>query len=128
MYHTPFLILQSQLSDQKKAKLIVEGIEVFFQALDDEGVWVIKAKLYIPPESLSDSLKETLSSLDHIKASQGVRLKAYPEEGFVILTHITKASESFMHFKGLMKDFMSNYDLWKSVVDDMVRSEGILLT
>jgi hypothetical protein len=128
MYYTPFLILQSQLLDQKKAKLIVEGIEIYFQVHLEEDKWILKAKLYVPLESLTSYLEETLSSLDYVNLGKGAAMKAYPEEGFVVLTHISESSKSFLHFRGLIKDFMSNYDLWKSVIDDMVKSEGLLLT
>lgn len=128
MYYTPFLILQSQLTDQKKAKLIIEGVEVFFQVIPDLNKWILKAKLFIPLESLTDELEETLSTLDFVNLGKKVTMKAYPKEGFVILTYIGEASENFLHFRGLVKDFMSNYDLWKSVIDDMVKNEGLLLT
>ncbi len=128
MFYTPFLLLQSQLLDQRKAKIIIEGVEVFFQALPEHDKWVLKAKIFIPLESLTQALEEELTSLDEVQTGKGVLIKTIPDEGVVTISYIAKASSSFLQFKALIHDFMSSYDLWKSVTDDMIKNEGLLLT
>ena len=128
MYYIPYMILKNQLMDEKKAKLIIEGVEVFFEANPEKKSCTVKAKIYYPLESLTSSLKENLHSLDYVKLQgKGGYLKAYPEDGFVILCQDIKVISSFTLFKLAMKHYMSTYDLWRSVVDDMIKSDGLLL-
>lgn len=122
------MILKNQLMDEKKSKLIIEGIEVFFEANPEKKTCIVKAKIYFPLESLTSSLRENLFSLDYVKLQgKGGYLKAYPDEGFVILCQDIKAISNFSLFKLAMKHYMSTYDFWRSVVDDMITSDGLLL-
>ena len=114
--------------DQRKAKLIIEGVEVYFQEHPTRGSWIIKANIDYPLEELTPTLMDNLQSLDCVKIQlHGGSLKAYPEEGFVLVSQEIKISSDFLLFKAAMKEFMSIYDLWKSVIDDMIRSDGLLL-
>ena len=126
VYYLPYMILKNQLMGQSKAKLIIEGVEVYFEKLPGENRWLIKARMYYSPEVQTRSLQDNLQTLDHVKISRG-HLKAYPEEGFVVLYQETEALSGFILFKSTMKDFMSSYDFWRSVVDDMIKSDGVLL-
>ena len=113
---------------KKKAKLIIEGVEVFFESNPEGNSCLVKSKIYYPLECLTSSLKENLSTLNYVKLQgKGAYLKAYPEEGFVLLCQDIKSVTSFTLFKLAMKHYMSTYDLWKSVVDDMIKSDGLLL-
>lgn len=128
MYYIPYMILRNQLMDEKKAKLIIEGIEVFYESNPEKNSCTVKAKIYFPLESLTSSLKENLMTLDYVKLQgKGAYLRAYPEEGFVIFCQDIKVISSFTLFKLAMKHYMSTYDLWRSVVEDMVKSDGLLL-
>lgn len=127
MYHIPYMILTSQISDYDRAKLIIEGVEVYFERQNLQGLWLIKARIYYPLDCLTDDLKETLESLDHINVHGGGALKAYPEKGFVVFSKEYLAPLNESMFKSNIVEFMSKYDFWKSVVDDMIKSEGLLL-
>lgn len=114
--------------DQRRAKLIIEGVEVYFEAHPTREFWVVKANIDYPLEALTTTLKDNLQTLDYVKIQlHGGSLKAYPEEGFIVMSQEMKASSDFLLFKAAMKEFMSIYDLWKSVVDDMIRSDGLLI-
>lgn len=125
MYYIPYMILKNQLMDHSKAKLIIEGVEVYFELLPGNNCWVLKARIYYPSEVDSPSLQDTLHSLNYVKI-QGGNLKVYPEEGFVVLSQETKDLLSFLLFKSTMEDFMHIYDFWKGIVDDMINSHRTL--
>jgi len=128
VYYIPYMLLKHQLIDQCKAKLIIEGVEVYFEAHPTKGTWLIKANIDYPLEELTPTLQDNLQSLNYVKIqSHGGFLKAYPKEGFVVVFQEIKIASDFILFKAAMKEFMSIYDLWKSVVDDIVRSDGLLL-
>lgn len=118
------MILKNQLKDQSKAKLIIEGVEVYFEALPDSGKWVIRAKIEYNLEAHSLSLNESIESLDYVKIDSGY-LKAYLEEGFVLFHQETQDPFSFSLFKDAIEHFMSIYDFWKSVVEDMIKNEDV---
>ncbi len=114
--------------DQRRAKLIIEGVEIYFETHPTKESWVIKANIDYPPEVLTATLKDTLQTLHYVKIQlHGGSLKAYPEEGFIVVSQEMKVASDFLLFKAAMKEFMSIYDLWKCVVDDMIRSDGLLI-
>jgi hypothetical protein len=125
VYYIPYMILKNQLIDKRKAKLIIEGVEVYVEMGPQKNAWVIKARIYYPPEIQTPSLQEHLNSLNYVNISEGY-LKAYPEEGFVVLSQETREFLSFLLFKSRMQEFMKTYDFWKSIVDDMIKNERAL--
>ena len=127
MYYLPYMLLRHQLIDHHKAKLIIEGVEVYFEAHPVKEMWTVRAHIDYAPEVMTASLKENLLSLNQLKLHRcGGCLKAYPEEGFVVFSQPMKVATDFLLFKAAMKEFMATYDLWKSVVEDMMKSEGLL--
>lgn len=128
MYYIPYTILKNQLLDKSKAKLIIEGVEVFFEALSDKNLCKVSAKIYCDVDSLTSSLKENLSSLQYLRLhNKGISLKVCLEEGCVILSQDLKVLSGFMLFKASVETFMSTYDFWKSIVEDMVKSDSLFV-
>lgn len=125
MYYIPYMILKNQLKDQSKAKLIIEGVEVYFETIPQNGKWIIRAKIEYTSEIKAESLKETLETLDHVRLEEGY-LRVYLEEGFVLFHKETHDLFSFDLFKDTMNRFMSTYDFWKSIVEDMIKSQNAL--
>ena len=119
------MILKNQLTDQCKAKLIIEGVEVYFERLPENGKWIIRAKIDYTSEANSPSLSENILSLDYVKIDSGY-LKACPEDNYVILIQEMHDLFSFDFFKDAMQNYMSRYDFWKSVVEDMIKNEDVL--
>lgn len=126
VYYIPYMILKNQLIDKRRAKLIIEGVEVYFEMLAHSNYWVLKARIYYPLESNSQVLQDLLLSLNYVNIPQG-NLRVYPEEGYVILSQDTPNLLNFASFRSTMEEFMKIHDFWKSVVDDMIKSESFLL-
>lgn len=128
MYYLPYMILKSHLIDQNKAKLIIEGVEVFFEKRPGSKIITVYAHVHFDIDALNEMLNETLNSLTYIKIKNGVgELKAFPEEGFVSIVSSFSSIDTFIGFKDNMKAFMELFDFWKSVVDDVVKTEGSLV-
>lgn len=120
------MILKNQLKDECKAKLIIEGIEVYFETIPDKGKWTIKAKIEYTPEDVTPSLNEIIQSLDFVKIENG-SLISFPEEGFIVLSLEMGDLFSFSLFKEAIKSYMNIYDFWKSILEDMIKSKNLSL-
>lgn len=128
MYYIPYTILKNQLLDKSKAKLIIEGVEVFFETISGKNLCRVSAKIYCNVDFLTSSLKENLSSLEYLRLhNKGIALKVCLDEGCVVITQELKVLSGFMLFKASIQTFMSTYDFWKSVVEDMVKSDSLFV-
>jgi hypothetical protein len=128
VYYIPYLILTNQLADVSKAKLIIEGIEVFFEKTSQKNTWIIKADIHFACDEMGPGFIDALESLDFVNIQRcKAYLKAFPKEGCVCLIKESSSLGSFIEFKEAMKVFMELYDFWKSVVDDLVKSRGVLV-
>lgn len=127
MYYIPYLVVKSQLVDRSRAKLIVEGVEVFIQTSSENKVWTFEAKIGCQYEQLTDFLKDNLMGLNDIKSQfSKALLRAYPEDGFVLISQKFPEVHGYLEFKNTMELFMTSFDFWKSVVDDVVNHENLL--
>ena len=124
MYYLPYMILKNQLLDKRRAKLIIEGVEVYFEMLAEGSHWTLKARIHYEAES--SALQDLLQSLNYVRLPQG-NLKVYPEESCVVLTQETPNLLHFLLFKSTMEQFMKTHDFWKGIVDDMIKSEASIL-
>ena len=61
------MLLKNQLLDHSKAKLIVEGIEVYFEVDQETQKWTIKANIPFYVEEMSGAFIETIESLNYVK-------------------------------------------------------------
>lgn len=128
MYYIPYMILQNQLADLSRAKLIIEGVEVFFERSSNANTFVVKADIHFTCEQMDSCLIEALESLDFVNIQKcKAYLKANPSHHVVSLIKETSSLGSFLEFKDSMRVFMELYDFWKSVVDDLVKSRGVLV-
>lgn len=122
------MILKNQLQDLSKAKLIIEGVEVFFEKTSNKNSWIIKADIQFTCEDMGPGFIEAIESLEFVTIQKcKAHLKAYPEAGRVCLIKESDSIGSFVEFKESMNVFMELFDFWKSVVDDLVKSRGILV-
>jgi hypothetical protein len=128
VYYIPYMILKNQLQDLCKAKLIIEGVEVFFEKVPHKNSWIIKADIHFTCEEMGPGFIEAIESLDFVTIQRcKAHLKAKPKAGYVSLIKESSSIRSFAEFKESMKVFMELFDFWKSVVDDLVKSRGILV-
>lgn len=127
MYYIPYMILKNQLMDVSKAKLIIEGVEVFFEKAEQANAWKITAHIHFECDNMTKGLIETIEALDFVTIKQcKAHLKAFPSDGVVALVKETRSLQSFSQFKETMRVFMELFDFWKSVVDDVVKSRNLL--
>jgi hypothetical protein len=124
VYYIPYLILKNQLKDHCKAKLIIEGVEVYFEKGASQDQWLIRANIEYAYEGKNSSLQEIIRSLDKLAIENGY-LRTYPEEGVVILVQEIEPLNHFTSFKEAIEKYMVIYDFWKSIVEDMMKSKGL---
>ena len=126
MYQIPYMILKSQLADQTKAKLIIEGIEVYFEKNRQNNKWTIKASIPFFSDATSNSVLQTLQDLDcaGLKKVQA-KLEVYLEQGVAVFVQNVGFIDSYMTFKETVEAFMKLYDFWKSIVEDVIKSESL---
>ena len=128
MYYIPYMILTNQLANLSKAKIIIEGIEVFFEKTSQKNTWIIRADIHFACDEMGPGFIDALESLDFVNIQRcKAHLKASPKEGSVSLFKESSSLGSFVEFKDAMNVFMELYDFWKSVVDDLVKSRGVLV-
>ena len=129
MYYIPYMLLKNQLLDHSKAKLIVEGIEVYFEVDQETQKWTIKANIPFYVEEMSGAFIETIESLYYVKIHKArAFLKVFLEEGVVAFSSEVSEITSFICFKESMKVFMELFDFWRSVVEDIVKNEEIYIS
>lgn len=128
MFNTLFLILKAQLTDQKKAKIIVEGVEIYFSIQEDHQIWNLSSKIYVPTPEMTEDLKELVHGISDMKTKKNQSLKFIEKSGVVVFSMKAPLAMNIVDFKQLIKVYMESYDLWKSVMDDLVESEGLVLT
>lgn len=126
MYHIPYMILNHQLVDQSKAKLIIEGVEVYFIKDRCKSDWTIKASIPLFSEALSCMTTQVLEDLDSISLKKAsAKIELYLEEGCALFSQDVSPISSYDGFKQTIESFMQLYDFWRSIVEDIVKSETL---
>ena len=117
MYYNSFLVFLSQLSYQKEARVIINGIEIFIRAKPETNSWVMSTKIFNGCGTLPNEIKENLTSIRQLKLqSHEVYLKADEKAGSVHLNQEVKNLTSYISYKRVLEAYIDLLAIWRSVL------------
>ncbi len=117
MYYNSFLVFLSQLSYQKEAHVIINGIEIFICAKPESKSWIVSSKIFNGYGVLPREIQESLTSIHQLKLqSHEVYLKADKEAGSVYLNQEVKSLTSYISYKRIIEDYIDLLTIWRGVL------------
>jgi len=121
------MVLKHQLKEQGKSKLIIEGVEVYFEKCALSGGVLIKGSIPFCAKDLTLSVHETLKNLDaQALHKASAKIEIYAKEGYALFVQKTIELDSFVSFENTIKAFMKIFHFWSSIVEDVLNSQKLL--
>jgi hypothetical protein len=112
-YHT-FLLLLSQMSGQRKAKVVLQGSVIFVETGSKNDHWNLSTKI-----SKADTKKLKFELRNGFRwQGKGAYLKVDSEQESVYLVQEVVSSKKYLPFKYLIEDFASIACEWKEIFEE----------
>lgn len=124
MDYSEFLIVMSQLSFHKKARVVLQGSVYFIEATPNKNKWRLSTKLLYNQERMPNQLAECVSSGSTLRWDHGgAYLKLDREESDLYLIREIECSAKYVPFRYLVTDFIDVADEWKNIIDDFSKKD-----
>lgn len=119
MEYEDFLLMMSQLSSQKKARIVVQGSVYFIETTSKKNKWLISTQLFEGSNSLPSTVNQCVSSCGTLRWDfGGAYLKLDRDESNLYLMQEIETDAKYVPFRYLMSDFIDIAEEWKEILDD----------
>lgn len=127
MEYNSFLLFLSQISGQKKAKVVVQGSVIFVETNAKNGHWNLSTKImHSEPRKSKNSMDGSLVNGFLKWQERGAYLKLDKETQALYLMQEVTSSKKYLPFKYLIQDFATVASEWKEIFDSNEDSEGFI--
>ena len=124
MSYNAFLFVMSQLTGNKKARVVIQGNIIFFERIK-KNHWVLYTKVYSGEDSLPRSVRSCLSNDGVLRwQHRGAYLKLDPHSPSVYLLEEIEIEEGkYIPFKHHLSDFSTVAAEWKEILQEFAERE-----
>ncbi len=124
MEYDDFLAAIYQMSEQKKAKIVLQGSMIFIETAQSEQTWNLSTKIYHSEGFLPALIRDCLSTNGYFKWQDRSSYLQYDAKAKgVYLKHEVQALKKYIPFKYLMKDFIEVADQWKEIFEEFAEKD-----
>jgi hypothetical protein len=118
MYST-FLLILSQLTGQKRARVVVQDKVVFVDVSTSKGkeCWTLSTQVYQGEGEIPSSVHSYVSGTDLLRWQQkGAHLKIEPRSNSVLLVEeIQMPGQKYIFFRAHFEKFLQSVAEWKEI-------------
>jgi hypothetical protein len=120
MSYDAFLLVMSQLAGKRKARVVIEGEVVFFEASSKKDQWTLYTKVYSGDGYLPANVRSCVSSSGVLRwQHNGAYLKLDPITHSVYLFQEVEMEENkYIPFKRHLADFSMVANEWREILQD----------
>jgi hypothetical protein len=127
MEYSAFLLFLNQISNQRKAKVVIQGSVIFIEKSCHTDYWSISTKVVGSHiKQLNGVLGSYLSRGSLRWQGRGAYLKVDEETESVYLVQEVLSSKKYIPFKSLINDFASVALEWKEIFEDGSDEESLI--
>ena len=124
MEYNEFLIMMSQLSFHKKARVVLQGSVYFIEATPNKNKWRLSTKLLFNQKTMPTQLGECISPHGVLRWDHGgAYLKFDYTESDLYLVREIECAAKYVPFRYLVSDFIDVADEWKAILDDFSKKD-----
>lgn len=128
MCYDAFLAVISQLSGQKKARVVIQGSVIFIETTSKKKNWSLSTRVFSADGYLPRNVKDCLSASGLMRwQERGAYLHLDPIEKAVYLVHEVHSSPKYVPFKYMMNDFVSVANEWREILEDFAEKDHVSL-
>jgi regulatory protein YycI of two-component signal transduction system YycFG len=118
-------VFLSQISTQKKAKVIYQDQQVLIEKGNKKNQWTLSTKVFSGDGKIPHSVQECISSSGTFRWQLGgAYLKVDSSNHTVSLIQTIDTSMTYIPFKEVMTYFVSVADEWREIFEDFSESVG----
>ncbi len=127
MEYSAFLLFLSQISSQRKAKVVIQGSVIFIEKSCHTGHWSISTKILGSRTKQLNSLLGPYLLRGSLRwQERGAYLKMDEETQSVYLVQEVLSSKKYISFKSLIQDFASVASEWKEIFEAGSDEENLI--
>lgn len=126
MSYQAFLIVMSQLAGKQKARVVVEGEMIFFEASSKKNHYTLYTKVFSGDGYLPKNVRSCVSSSGVLRWQQnGAYLKLDPLTYSVYLfQNVEMQQGKYIPFKHHLSDFATVAAEWREILRDFAEKDG----
>ena len=125
MSYDAFLVVMSQLAGSKKARVVIDGEVIFFEASEKKNYWTLYTKVFVGEGFLPKSVRGCVSSSGVLRwQDSGAYLKLDISSHCVYLIQEVEMQEGkYIPFKHYLSDFSIVAEEWKEILQDIAEGD-----
>jgi hypothetical protein len=125
MSYNAFLLVMSQLAGKKKARIVVQGNVIFFEASEKKNHLKLYTKVYSGDGYLPKSVRSCVSSSGVLRWQRGgayIKLDHQTHSVFLI-EEVEMEQGKYIPFKNLLSDFSLVAAEWKEILQEFAEKD-----
>jgi len=125
MAYDAFLLASSQLRERGKARLVIDGENLFIESAQIKNRWLLYTRVYFGEGYLPNSIRSCVSSSGVLRWQQtGAYLKLDPLTYSVFLFQEVEMEEGkYIPFRHHLSDFTKVAAEWREILHDFEQAE-----
>jgi hypothetical protein len=127
MLHDAFLIVMSQLAGSKKARVVIQGMTIFFETSERTNHLTLYTKVYSGDGALPPNVRACVSSSGMLRwQARGAYLKLdAPTYSVYLIQEIDMETDKYIPFKHYVSDFSIVAAEWRDILQDFEDSSSV---
>ena len=125
MSYDAFLVVMSQLAGHRKARVVINGDVIFFEASEKKNQWTLFTKVFTGEGFLPRSVRSCVSSGGILRwQGEGAYLKLDVSSHCVYLIQEIQMQEGkYIPFRHYLSDFLNIAEEWKEILQDIAEGD-----
>jgi hypothetical protein len=127
MSYDAFLLVMSQLAGKKKARVVIQGLVIFFEPSHKQNHWVLSTQIFSGEGYLPSSVRSCVSSGGMLRwQHRGAYLKLDPKTHSVhLIEEIQMEENQYIPFKSYLNEFLSVATEWKDILHELADRDSV---
>ena len=125
MSYDAFLVIMSQLAGNRKARVVINGDVIFFEAGEKKNHWTLYTKVFVGEGFLPKSVRSCISSNGVLRwQNSGAYLKLdVPSHCVYLIQEVEMEEGKYIPFKHYLTDFSVVAEEWKEILQDIAEGD-----
>jgi hypothetical protein len=127
MLHDAFLLVMSQLAGNRKARVVIQGMTIFFETSERTNHLTLYTKIYSGDCALPQNVRSCISSSGMLRwQARGAYLKLDAATHCVyLIQEIDMETGKYIPFKHYVSDFSTVAAEWREILQDFEDSSSV---